>query len=67
MASVNCEAKHVFSANKHKYSACMYIICPHNTGGGTNANINNNNGLMLLLFLDDQAECLQTYIYAYNI
>lgn len=61
---VCCEAKHVFSvANEHMYSACMYVICHHtNAGHGTNVSTNSTSGLILLHFLDGQAECLQTRV-----
>lgn len=64
---VCCEAKHVFSvANKHMYSACMYVICHHtNAGHGTNVSMNSTSGLILLPFLDGQAECLQTRVCMY--
>lgn len=64
---VSCEAKHVFSvANKQMYSVCTYIICHHtNTGDGVNTSTNSTNDLILLPFLDGQAECLQTRVCIY--
>lgn len=45
------------------YSASVSIICHHtNTRDGTKASTNSTSGLILLLFLDGQAECVQTYM-----
>lgn len=45
------------------YSASVSIICRHtNTRDGTKASTNSTSGLILLLFLDGQAECVQTYM-----